>query len=164
MAVFSPLALPFGPVPITLQTLAVGIVASLLRPREAFLSILVYLLLGGVGLPVFSAGGSGFGVLFGPTGGFLLAFLPVGLLMSLVLTRYQHKPWLSFLINLLGFALILLIGSFWFKTYNHASWQSAFELAFLPFVPIELLKAVVSSIVSLSLLPILRRSQPYFTN
>jgi len=164
LAVFSPLALPFGPVPITLQTLAVGILASLLKPREATLAIFIYLLLGGLGLPVFSAGGAGFGVLFGPTGGFLLAFLPVGFLVALILSHYKHKAWLTFLVNLAGFALILLIGTVWFKVYNHAAWHSAFQLAFLPFVPVELLKAIVCSIISLALLPILRKSQRYFTN
>lgn len=78
IAVLSPLAIPIGIVPVTLQTLAVGLVATVLKARETFFAILLYLLLGFIGIPVFTGGTSGIAVLFGPTGGFLLAFFNHG--------------------------------------------------------------------------------------
>ncbi|MGL5341498.1 MAG: biotin transporter BioY, partial [Lactococcus garvieae] len=65
IAVLSPLAIPVGIVPITLQTLAIGLIATLLQPRESFFALLIYLVLGAVGLPVYAGGASGIGALFG---------------------------------------------------------------------------------------------------
>ncbi len=69
------IAVPFGPVPFTLQTLVLFLAALLLRPRTAAVAVVVYLLIGIVGVPVFSGMRGGLGVIVGPTGGFLLGFL-----------------------------------------------------------------------------------------
>ena len=75
IAALSPFQIPFGPIPITLQTLAIGLVASLFRPKEATLAVIIYLLLGAIGLPVFAGGSGGFQAFYGPTAGFLLFLL-----------------------------------------------------------------------------------------
>jgi biotin transport system substrate-specific component len=74
-AVSSFMAIHVGPVPITLQMLFVLLAALILRPVWAAVSMLVYVLLGAIGLPVFAGGMGGIGVLFGPTGGFLFGFI-----------------------------------------------------------------------------------------
>src|SRR3712207_1750584 len=66
--------LPFTPVPITLQTLAVLLSGAMLGAYYGALSMIIYLILGAIGLPVFAGGGSGFGSLLGPTGGYLLSY------------------------------------------------------------------------------------------
>ncbi len=68
--------LPFSPVPVTGQTLGIFLVIFFLEGRQAFLAVLAYLLLGAAGAPVFAAGRGGLPVLLGPTGGYLLGFLP----------------------------------------------------------------------------------------
>ncbi len=73
---------PIPPVPITLQTLFLYLAGALLGGRLALLSQVVYLLLGIIGLPVFAGGKAGFGVLFGPTGGYLIGFLPAAYLIG----------------------------------------------------------------------------------
>ena len=82
IAVLSQISIPLGPVPFTLQTLAIGLLATLYKPKEATLSVVLYLLLGAIGLPVFAGGSGGFQALFGATGGFLWAFILYGLLTS----------------------------------------------------------------------------------
>lgn len=78
------LAIPLVPgVPLTLQTFGVVLCASVLMPTEAIGAVLIYLLLGAAGLPVFSAMRGGVSVLLGPTGGFLLGLLPLALFGSL---------------------------------------------------------------------------------
>ena len=62
--------MPIGPVPFTLQNFAIGLIATVFRPREAVLSVGLYLLLGAIGLPVFANGGAGFHVLVGPSAGY----------------------------------------------------------------------------------------------
>lgn len=163
IAVFSPLAIPIGLVPITLQTLAVGLVASVFKARETLFAVLVYLFLGLVGLPVFSAGTSGFAVLFGPSGGFLFAFIPVGLLISWLSRRAGNSFAKRLLGNLLCYALLLLLGTIWFKFYLHSPWLTAIKGAFLPFLLVELAKAVAVSMIGRLLLPALARVNPYFT-
>jgi biotin transport system substrate-specific component len=79
--------IPLPPVPITLQTLFAGLAGALLGARLGALSQVVYLLIGIIGLPVFAGGKAGLGVLFGPTGGYLLGFVAgawvIGALMNL---------------------------------------------------------------------------------
>src|SRR5574341_25708 len=75
LAISSQITIPLPIVPLTLQTLAVGIIATVLTPLDSILAILVYLILGAIGLPVFAGGAAGFGVILGPTGGFLIGFL-----------------------------------------------------------------------------------------
>ena len=67
--------IPVGPVPITLQVLLIAFVGRFLGPRTAVLSVILYLLAGAVGLPIFAGGKAGLGVLFGPSGGYLVGFL-----------------------------------------------------------------------------------------
>lgn len=75
LAVSAWVTVPFGPVPFTLQTMALALVPAVLDRRAALASVAIYLLLGGIGLPVFSGFGGGVGVLAGPTGGYLWGFL-----------------------------------------------------------------------------------------
>jgi len=71
IAVLAQISIPIGPVPFTLQNFAIGLIATVFRPREAVLSVGLYLLLGAIGIPVFASGGAGFHVLVGPSAGYL---------------------------------------------------------------------------------------------
>lgn len=82
-----PLFLSFTPVPITLQTLGVMLAGSILRPKSAFLSQLVFLLLVAFGAPLLPGGRGGFGVFFGPSAGFLIAYPLASWLISLAANR-----------------------------------------------------------------------------
>ena len=79
-------ALPTA-VPITLQTLAIYLIACLMTPNHAFYTVLCYLIMGAIGLPVFSNFSSGMGALIGPTGGFLFSFPIMALVMSTIITH-----------------------------------------------------------------------------
>jgi biotin transport system substrate-specific component len=163
IAIASQLAVPIGAVPFTLQTLVVALLASLYRLREIFLSLLLYLMLGLIGLPVFSGATSGPAILFGPTGGFLLAFLISGSLISLIIRVFGRKlPFLAGA-NLLGLLLTLLVGTAWLKAYYQMSWEAAFITGFVPFIIGEIAKAAIVVALSLALYRILPRINPYFS-
>lgn len=83
----SPFQIALGSIPITLQTLVIGLIATLYRPKEATLSVLLYLLLGAIGLPVFSGGNGGLHAFIGLTGGILLFFPLRALVTSLIANR-----------------------------------------------------------------------------
>ena len=105
------LAVPVGDVAITMQTFCVFLTLELLGGKRGSLAILVYLLLGAVGLPVFSGFRGGFGALFGVTGGYLVGFLATGLIYWLITAiSPKHR-----LIGLLaGLTACYLFGTLWF--------------------------------------------------
>ena len=84
IAVLSQFTIPLGIVPLTGQTFAIGLTATVLGKRTGTYAILIYFLLGLIGLPVYAGMSSGFGVLFGPTGGYLIGFIFNGLLTGYI--------------------------------------------------------------------------------
>lgn len=97
--------LPFTPVPITLQTLMVLISGAMLGAYYGALAMIVYLVLGVIGLPVFAGGSSGFGALLGPTGGYLFSY-PVA---AFVIGKMLEKKKLSIFIKYFSFAAIVIL-------------------------------------------------------
>ena len=87
IAVLSQFTIPLGIVPLTGQTFAIGLTATVLGKRTGTYAILIYFLLGLIGLPVYAGMSSGFGVLFGPTGGYLIGFIFNGLLTGYILEK-----------------------------------------------------------------------------
>src|SRR5690625_1581712 len=87
IAVISQLVIPLPLVPITGQTLAVGLTATILGSRYGTLSVLVYIALGAVGVPVFAEAKAGIQILFGPTGGFILGFIATVYITGLILEK-----------------------------------------------------------------------------
>ncbi len=125
---------PWG-IPITGQTLALLVTGLILPPLDAFLTVLLYLLMGVIGLPVFSGAQSGFGVLCGPTGGYLSSFLLAVPLLSWF--NKKQKP-------LLGAALFTLTiyfgGCLQLSLVTNSSFLKALKIGMLPFLPGDLLK------------------------
>lgn len=89
IAVCSWVTVPLGPVPFTLQMFAIPFVLCVLRPGEAVAAVAAYLVLGAVGVPLFSGIRGGIGVILGPTGGFLLGYIP-GTLLAVLFLRITH--------------------------------------------------------------------------
>ena len=142
----SQISIPIGPVPFTLQTLGVGLIASLYRPKLATSTILLYLLLGAIGLPVFAGFTGGFSALIGPTGGFLIGFLAYAALTSLILP--DRPTFLSrFLGNLAGNVLCFLIGIAVFMLVAQTSLLAALTYTTIPFILPELVKITLITLV-----------------
>ncbi|MBR9699518.1 biotin transporter BioY [Candidatus Woesearchaeota archaeon] len=108
-AAVSPIRIPLGftPVPITLQTLIVLLSGMVLGRNLGALSQIVYVIVGLIGLPVFSGGSSGFGVLFGPTGGFLFGFIAAAYVAGYLAER--KRSFLTLLISGAGGTITLYV-------------------------------------------------------
>ena len=104
IAASSVFVLPIGPVPMTLQTMAVAIAGMLLGPRRGILAVLLYVLAGVAGAPVFAGGRAGLGVLFGPTGGYLAGFAAMAAICGMA--RHGQPAWKSALWLLLGIGVL----------------------------------------------------------
>ncbi|MCD2255539.1 biotin transporter BioY [Agrilactobacillus fermenti] len=157
LAILSQITIPFGPVPFTLQTFGVMLLGSTLKPKQSIFSVLLYLLLGLIGLPVFAGGVGGVTQFINPLTGFLLAFVPGAALLSLWIQKFGRPDKLNIGAHLLSSLLILLLGTIWLKFFTHGTWSSAFLAAFVPFIVPELLKAAVASLLALKLRPIIYR-------
>lgn len=140
--------LPISPVPITAQILVVNLVALLLKPKKAALTIGVWLLLGAVGLPVFSGGRGGFGVLAGPTGGFAISYLLMVLVVSFLCGKCKKEYQKLLILIAIGIPLMYVIGVSWMKVVTNVAWPAAWLTGALPFLPGDILKAVAAVFIA----------------
>jgi len=149
----------FTPVPVTLQTFAVLLLGLLLGPASAFAALVLYLLEGAAGLPVFSPHGPG-GMLqlFGPTGGYLLSYPFAAALTSLIARRISRASFSSYaLSSAVGSLLILVLGASWFSVVVHQSVSAALTMTVWPFLPGDALKVCASAGVALGVIRLRNR-------
>ncbi|WNG52270.1 biotin transporter BioY [Archangium minus] len=141
------IAVPGSPVPITGQTLAVVLTAAALGPVRGMAGQFAYVLLGAVGLPFYSKGASGWAQVFGPTGGYLVGFIPAAFLVGLAARHgFDRQPWKAVLLFLTGQLIILAIGVSWLCVAASLELSTALHKGFLPFLPGGLLKAVIAGL------------------
>ena len=139
--------LPFTPIVISLHTVVVNLIGLILKPKQAGVSMLVYLLMGFIGLPVFSAGTAGPGKLLGPTGGFYFGFLFATIAISL-LKGNGNKLWRYILITIaVGLPIQHICAITMMSIYNGGNVGAAFLTVSLPFVVVDVVKCVTASIV-----------------
>ena len=135
--------LPFSPVPITGQTLAVLMVGALLGSRRGAWSLLAYLLEGLVGLPVFAAGASGPSYLLGPTGGYLFGFIAAAFVIGWLAERgWDRRVGTTALAMVAGNVAIYLCGICWLAFYVGAR---ALALGLFPFLAGDVVKLVLAA-------------------
>jgi biotin transport system substrate-specific component len=139
---------PFSPVPITGQTLAVLLTGAVLGGRAGTLAMICYLGEGAMGLPVFAGGAAGPAVLIGPTAGYLLAF-PLaagvaGLLIDRLHGRYTAAP--TILALLFADALVFLGGLLWLASVFHTGLAQAATLGLWAYIPGDLVKVILVAI------------------
>ncbi len=133
--------MPYG-VPMTLQTLAIPLAGIVLGTRNGTLSTLTYVLLGAFGVPVFAGFTGGLGIVFGPTGGFILSF-PIMALAAGIGATHNHKAGLA--CGLVAGAIINYIcGMLMFSLVTSRSLATAFIACVLPFIPTAIVKMVLA--------------------
>ena len=153
IAVCSIISIPIGEISLTLQTFAVFCALNIIGGRNGLFSVLVYILLGCIGLPVFSKMQSGAGVITGPTGGYILGFV----LMALVYwggTKLLGKS-LPVRVSLMVVGLILCytFGTIWFvfgytKSGSDMTFIHAMELCVLPYIPGDVVKLILALVIT----------------
>lgn len=140
--------LPFSPVPITFSIVAVMLAGGLLSPSQALLSQIVYLLIGAVGAPVYAGLRGGIPVLFGPTGGYLMAYPLMALGIAIVVKHARHKL-SALLISMLGALLICYsLGTPWLAYTAGLSLKAALMAGVVPFVALDVIKAISCAIIT----------------
>lgn len=144
---------PIGPIPITLQTLAVYIAVGMLGLKWGSISVLLYIALGAIGLPVFSGGRGGIGVLLGTTGGYIIGFIFIALVTGVMIHFFGRKIWALAVGMIGGTAVCYLFGTVWYillYTQNTGAITvgKALSLCVIPFLLPDLLKIVVACLLT----------------
>ena len=147
-------------IPFTLQTFGVFLTVLLLGGRQGSIAISIYLLLGAVGIPVFSNFGAGLGYLLGNTGGYAMGFLFIGLTGWLFEKIFGRKSVPMLFAMILGLILCYTFGTFWFmnismKGTGVSGWMSALTICVFPFILPDICKLILAYFISKRLKPML---------
>lgn len=141
--VVSPFSLNVGPIPISLCTLALYLSVYLLGWKRGALSCLIYILLGLVGMPVFSNFSGGLAKVAGPTGGYIVGYLPMVIVAGLFVA-WSDKRLVQLLGMILSTALLYLLGTAWYCFQSQTPVADAVMLCVIPFLPGDLIKMGVT--------------------
>lgn len=138
--------LPTG-IPVTLQTFGVALCGFMLGAKKGTIAVVVYIMLGIVGLPVFTAFGSGIGKILGPTGGFIYAFPLMTIICGLALKLKQK--WLSIVVGTLSILVLHFFGMLHLSIVSNISLLEAFLAATAPFLIKDAVSVVAAYFVAL---------------
>ncbi len=140
-------------VPFTLQTLAVFLAGSTLGLKRGTASVLVYILLGAVGLPVFSQFKSGISAIIGPTGGYIIGFIATVVIVGFFHDRFGSKIWINAAAMALGLLICYIFGTIWFivvfnQTKGGMDLIKALHICVIPFLLFDAAKIGAAAVIS----------------
>ena len=140
--------LPFSLSPLALQTMIVNLTGYVLNAKQAFMTMLVYLLVGLAGVPVFTGGSAGPGKLFGPTGGYIIGFLFTAVFLAYFRgEKYSFKRY-ALLGCVIGIPLIYVFGVVQLKLITGMGWDKAIMTGALPFIPLDIVKCLAAAVIA----------------
>lgn len=149
LAILAPVAIPLSTeVPISLATLVVMLNGALLGKRFGTLSVLIYIILGMIGIPVFAGYSAGAGIVFGMTGGYILGYLPLAYLTGWIYEMGRAEKGMKHFACLaagmvVGNVVLYLFGTIWFMQYTGMGLMPSLAACVLPFLPGDFLKMAV---------------------
>ncbi len=146
ICICSMITIPLSPIPVNLALFALLLTAFLLPANESVISTAVYISLGVIGLPVFAGMQGGIGVIAGPTGGFIIGYIPFVVCISLL--KGDGNSLLKNCVALfVGYTLCYLIGGVWLATVTGSVSPAASIVSILPFIPADIMKAACALIL-----------------
>lgn len=151
MAICSWISIPTA-VPFTLQTFAVFMAVGLLGGKLGTLAVIVYILLGSIGIPVFAGFTGGIGVLFGSTGGYIFGFILTALSYWLITKIFGKKTWVIVIAMIIGLVICYAFGTVWFmflyaKTSGPVSLATTLGWCVIPFIIPDVIKIALALIM-----------------
>lgn len=153
LALLPAVPLPFSPVPITFQVLGVFLSGAILGAKLGFLSQVVYICIGALGVPIFAGGSGGFSVIVGPTGGYLIGFAIAayvcGMFIEASETGKIDRNIAYVLAFFGGLAAIYALGTLQLSAVLDMALPKAFSIGSLPYIPLDALKIVIAFMVAI---------------
>ena len=151
LCVLGPLSVPIGAIPISLSNFVICLTVWLLGPKFGTLSVAVYLLIGLVGVPVFSGYGAGIAKLAGPTGGYLVGYLLLAFIGGLFIEKSKGQPVVSAVGLILGDAACYVLGTIWFMVLTGLDLPTSLTYCVIPYLPGDVIKIVLASLLTIQL-------------
>lgn len=139
--------LPFSPVPISLTNFAIFLAIFVLGMKNGTISFIIYLLLGAVGVPVFSSFRGGFQVLAGPTGGYLIGFIFLALIMGFALDHFDRKLVPTIIGMIIGMVVCYAFGTVWLAKLLSLSFKEGLMMGVIPYLAGDVAKIIIAAIV-----------------
>lgn len=139
--------LPFSPVPISLTNFAIFLAIFVLGMKSGTISFIIYLLLGAIGVPVFSAFRGGLQVLAGPTGGYLIGFIFLALIMGFALDHFDRKLVPTIIGMIIGMAVCYAFGTVWLAKLLSLSFKEGLMMGVIPYLAGDAAKIIIAAIV-----------------
>lgn len=139
--------LPFSPVPISLTNFAIFLAIFVLGMKNGTISFIIYLLLGAVGVPVFSSFRGGLQVLAGPTGGYLIGFIFLALIMGFALDHFDRKLVPTIIGMIIGMVVCYAFGTVWLAKLLSLSFKEGLMMGVIPYLPGDAAKIIIAAIV-----------------
>ena len=149
ICVAGPLTIPIGPIPLSLATFAVYLAGSVLGRKKGTIAVGLYLLIGIIGVPVFSGFSGGFQKIAGVTGGYLIGYLPCAYLSGVGAEKRDSMGWwFHALMMVAGTVLLYTIGTVNFMLHTGNGLGAALSLCVIPFLPGDILKIAAAAFLT----------------
>ncbi len=148
LCIMGPASLPIGPIPVSLTNLALYFMIYIVGTRTSAMAFVLYMLLGLAGLPVFSGYAGGPQKLFGPTGGYIIGFLPMIILIGLFIRKHSHNRIACILVMEAATWIPYILGTGWLAWSTGMGFQAALAAGVLPFILLDLVKMCAAAIVA----------------
>lgn len=147
MAVIAPISFPIGIIPISCATLIIYLISIVFKVKYSLFILLIYIFLGIIGLPVFSSYTGGIGIILGPTGGYIIGYIFMSLIISLLIPKIKNKIYMYPLILLIGTIVLYIIGIIWLKIINDYTLKYAILVGVVPFIISDILKISIATLI-----------------
>ena len=152
LCVFSVMTIPIGIVPVSMGLFGIMITAGILGLKRGTIAVAIFILIGAVGVPVFTGFRGGLSPLVGPTGGYIWGYVPMSALIGLLTLKMPKNKWYAmikyFFSFLAGVVLCYAMGTAQFIIVQDVDFKAALGACVLPFIPFDIAKAAAASYIS----------------
>ncbi len=147
ICILGPLSIPIGLIPISFTNLAIYFTLYTLGMVKGTISYMIYMLIGFVGIPVFSGFTGGPSKLLGPTGGYIIGFIFMALIAGFFIDNFSSRGYLCFAGMVLGTAVCYAFGTLWLSYQANMSLSAALAAGVIPFIPGDLVKILIAAFI-----------------
>lgn len=146
-AILSQVIIPIGAIPVNMTHLSIFLAAGLLGAKYGSVSQIIFVLLGALGVPVFSEFTGGLGAIIGPRGGFIIGYIVCTVVTGLLIEKLGKSIMILIVSMISGMLFNYLLGSLWYSHITQTGLIAAFSVCILPFLPGDAIKIILSSIL-----------------
>ncbi len=151
LCIFAPISLPVGAVPVSLATFAVCLISAFTPYKQSIVAVIIYILLGAAGLPVFAGFIGGFQQIAGITGGFIIGYIPCALITSGLIGKFANKRHIYPLSMALGVFACYALGTVWYSLQTNTGIAGSIAVCVIPFIAGDIIKISAASVMGIIL-------------